>query len=370
MDHQRTQIILSPRGAEAGLDDRVHCLEMTGGPDFGRRYVVPVTGLTVGRVPPNDIVFADPQVSRSHCRIALGAGDLIVTDLGSTNGVYVDGARIVDATRVPVGSVVQIGAQSLKHQWRSRREVQHANQLDRDIELANAYVQALLPPRIVEGPIRADWVYQPSAKLGGDAFGYGALSERQFVVYLVDVSGHGAGAAMHSVAVMNALRQRALPGVDMADPAAVLGALNAMFQMEHHAEMYFTIWYGVFDTVTRRMDFASAGHHAAYVRPVGGADLIPLRKKNGIIGARPDKTYTAGSAHMPPGASLYVFSDGVFEIVTNGDVQWGLQDFLPLILRSPVAGLSECHRLYQAVTAVARPGGLDDDFSLVVLTFD
>jgi hypothetical protein len=47
-----------------------------------------------------------------------------------------------------------------------------------------------------------------------------------------------------------------------------------------------------------------------------------------------------------------------------------LQDFLPLILKPPVEGRSECQRLFEAVNGLARPGGLDDDFSLVVLTFD
>ena len=44
---------------------------------------------------------------------------------------------------------------------------------------------------------------------------------------------------------MNVLRQRALPNTDFRDPAQVLHRLNAMFQMESHGGMYFSIWYGV-----------------------------------------------------------------------------------------------------------------------------
>jgi serine phosphatase RsbU (regulator of sigma subunit) len=185
----------------------------------------------------------------------------------------------------------------------------------------------------------------------------------------MDVSGHGAGAAMHSVAVMNLLRQRAVPGADLADPGQVLAALNDMFQMEDHAGLYFTMWYGVFDPATRRLDFASAGHHAAYLKPAGGGDLVPLRARGGLIGALPGRRYTADSATAPPGASLYLFSDGVFEIVTVDGLQWTLTDFLPLISGAAAEGAGACQRIFEAVGGLARPGGLDDDFSLVKLTF-
>jgi sigma-B regulation protein RsbU (phosphoserine phosphatase) len=95
-----------------------------------------------------------------------------------------------------------------------------------------------------------------------------------------------------------------------------------------------------------------------------------MRTKNGLIGAIPGKTYKADSITVPPGASIYLFSDGVFEIVTIDGLQWGLQDFLPLLRKPPIEGLTECQRLYREVAKTARPGGLDDDFSLLVMTFD
>ena len=54
------------------------------------------------------------------------------------------------------------------------------------------------------------------------------------------------------------LRQRAVPGADMGRPEEVLKALNAMFPMEDHAGMYFTMWYGVYDRLRRELTFASA----------------------------------------------------------------------------------------------------------------
>ena len=65
------------------------------------------------------------------------------------------------------------------------------------------YVLSLLPAPISSGPVHVDWHFQPSAQLGGDAFGYYWLDPGTFIFYLMDVSGHGVGPAMHSVTVMN-----------------------------------------------------------------------------------------------------------------------------------------------------------------------
>ena len=85
-----------------------------------------------------------------------------------------------------------------------------------------------------------------------------------FAIYLIDVCGHGVSAAMHSVSVLNVLRQHALPATDFKDPVQVLSALNVMFQMDRHDDQYFTMWYGVYDTRERTLTHASAGHHPGY----------------------------------------------------------------------------------------------------------
>jgi len=270
---------------------------------------------------------------------------------------------------LPVGSILQVGNRSLKHEWRTRIEIEQSEDFDRELERASSYVQALLPPPLREGPIRSDWIYQPSARLGGDAFGYGQLDEHLFVSYLIDVAGHGAGAAMHSVAVMNQLRQRSLPTTDMASPAQVLSTLNKLFQMEEHAGLYFTIWYGVYDTRTRRLDYASGGHHPAYLLPADRSQTMPMATRNVVIGALPGMGYKQASIEVPPGASLYIFSDGVFEIIDSTGAQWTIDNFLNLILQPPPDGIGESQRLYQAVRR-EHPAPLDDDFSLLVLTFD
>src|SRR5262249_27077177 len=152
---------------------RAHCLELQGGhgPDQAKRqrYIVGPAGASVGRTAPADIVLTDSEVSRAHCRLTLENGLLTVTDLNSTNGTFVDGVRIFAPTAVPVGAILRIGRLSLKHEWRTHREILQHDEFDREIGKARSYVEALLPAPLLDGPVKTDWLFEPCSRLGGDA---------------------------------------------------------------------------------------------------------------------------------------------------------------------------------------------------------
>jgi serine phosphatase RsbU (regulator of sigma subunit) len=350
-------------------DDIGHYLVVIEGDRPGRRVLIGSDSLAIGRDAASDLVLVDPDVSRVHARISLRDHHVIVEDQHSTNGTFVDGQAIIGPVVIADGSLLAIGQQLLQLERRSKREVARNQEIDRDLDRASQYVRSLLPAPLRDGAIQTDWFLQPSAQLGGDAFGYEQLDANTFVVYLIDVSGHGAGAAMHSVSVLNVLRQHTLPDADPREPAHVLASLNALFQMDRHDGMYFTIWYGVYDVPRRTLRYACAGHHPSYL--VTGADRAALALKTPglMIGAVPDARYGADQTIVPPGSALYLFSDGVFEVLTADGRQWRLSDFVPLLREHPGDGAAESRRLYGAVRAAARPGPLDDDFSLVVVTF-
>lgn len=361
--------VIDPVADNAG-SQMGHYLIVVDGAEPGRHIELGETALAFGRVGPCDVVLRDEEVSRRHCTIGILMGQVVVTDLNSTNGTFVDGKRIDGIAALPVGSVLQIGRQLLKYERRSRKEVEASDELNRDLDRAGRYVESLLPAPITAGPITTSWIYLPSARLGGDVFGYHAFDANRFAVYLVDVSGHGVEAAMHAVGVMNVLRQRALPNTDFTRPAEVVKRLNAMFPMEEHASMFFTIWYGVFDAERRALEYCSAGHHPAYLLPQDRSCLQALRTPNLAVGVMPDADFAPGRAPVPERSTLYLFSDGVFEIITAAGARWELEDFLPLICAPALPGVSEPERLHAEVRRVARAGGFDDDFSLLTVAFN
>lgn len=366
-----TTVLVRAEAAAPGAveDGRAHYLAVVAGERAGLRIELGSKPVVVGRAPPADLVIEDSQISRKHCRVSVVLGDVYVADLGSSNGTMIDGKRLTQPALLPAGARLQIGGHVLEHEFRSRKEVEASKELDRDLESARRYVQSLIPAPLAEGPIRTEWILLPSARLGGDVFGYHPLDSRTFAIFLLDVSGHGTGAAMHAVSVTNILRRDALPGMDMRDPAKVAAYLNSLFQMSTHGGLYLTLWYGVYDLETRTLTYCSAGHHPSYLVPQARDRAVALMTGNILIGATPAFEFESASVEVPPGSRLYVFSDGIFEIETKEGRQWGLDDVLPLIVEPPVPGLTEPQRLLQAIRGHARSPDFDDDFTVLVATF-
>jgi pSer/pThr/pTyr-binding forkhead associated (FHA) protein len=79
-------------------------------------WILPLP-VTVGRCPTTEIFISDPSISRRHCQFALDSQDaLVVRDLGSTNGVFVDNQRVEKVVLRP-GVDVRIGSITLRVEW-------------------------------------------------------------------------------------------------------------------------------------------------------------------------------------------------------------------------------------------------------------
>ena len=348
----------------------VHYLVYTDELGQAQRLRLGVQPVRIGRRAPCELILRDSEISGVHCELQLHDDELMVSDRGSTNGTFVEGKRVFGSEPLPHGGILQVGRQMLKHEFRDGHELAQSQELDRDLLKASDYVQSLLPPPMHTGPVRAEWFFQPSSRVGGDGFGYHWLDEQHLVMYLLDVSGHGVGAAMHGVSVLSALPQQTLPGTDFSNPAQVLARLNEVFPMERHGGMFFTIWYGVLELPQRRLRFASAGQHPAYVLAAEGAGPSlprPLATRNLVIGAMPDAEFDSDEVQLQGGDRLFLFSDGVFEIVTSQGQTWTLEEFLPLLDIPGPAGVSQPEHLFKVVRGLARPGPLDDDFSILAL---
>ena len=105
---------------EADATAEVHCLELQDDELGEDLFVVESSGVKIGRAPPADIVLSHKSVSREHCSVGIANDELLVTDLNSTNGTYVDGERVCRSTILPVGAELRLGQVTLRHTIRSR----------------------------------------------------------------------------------------------------------------------------------------------------------------------------------------------------------------------------------------------------------
>ena len=244
------------------------------------------------------------------------------------------------------------------------------NRLQQELRDAERYVRAILPPPIAE-PFCVDWLYVPCAQLGGDSLGYHWIDSEHFALYLLDVSGHGVGAALLSVAVANTLRSGALRDADFRLPEEVLGSLNQAYQMERQNDLYFTMWYGVYHQPTGRLRYASAGHPPPIL--VSGSsgnrgNASPLPGRGLPLGMLPNACYDREECTLVSPARLFLFSDGVYEISKPDGSMLEFEAFEQALACAVPDGRSELDELLRLACEVRGAETLEDDFSIIKMT--
>jgi len=236
---------------------------------------------------------------------------------------------------------------------------------------AARYVLSLLPARLT-GEITTDWLFVPSEQLGGDAFGYHWMDADHFAIYLLDVVGHGVGAALLSVTALNVFRNQGLPEVDFHDPAAVLSALNQSFEMNEQNEMYFTAWYGVFHRPSRTLRYSAAGHPPAILftgDSPASTSMKELRAPGLMIGAVAESRYTTESTTLGAFGRLYVFSDGAYEVSKRDGSAMSFDEFTAVLTKPPTSETGELCAIVDQMRQIQGAQMLPDDCSLLKLIF-
>lgn len=89
-------------------------LVITSGPREGVEIDLPAEQLTIGRSNESGLVIRDDYTSTHHARLMLWNDQWVVQDLDSTNGTFLDGARVTVPTPVPLGTPVTIGTTSFE----------------------------------------------------------------------------------------------------------------------------------------------------------------------------------------------------------------------------------------------------------------
>lgn len=240
--------------------------------------------------------------------------------------------------------------------------------LETELAEAAGYVRSLLPPPMLT-PLQVESVFLPSHQLGGDCFDYFWLKDETLAIYLLDVSGHGLGAALPSVSILNLLRSQSLQGVDYSEPAEVLTALNQAFQMTNHDNKYFTIWYGVYNLSTLSLTYASAGHPPALLWTAHDSRCQRLKTQGFPIGFFPDAEYISSHCQIQPGSVLYVLSDGVYEIYQPEGTVWGLNAFEALLENAPACHDQSLGKILESIQSSANVSAFMDDLSMLKVKF-
>ena len=75
----------------------------------GRAYDLKVEKTTIGRVEDNAFQIPEPSVSSHHCEVLLHGSDVVVRDLNSTNGTFINGEKVATESPLKLGQILRLG---------------------------------------------------------------------------------------------------------------------------------------------------------------------------------------------------------------------------------------------------------------------
>jgi|688.fasta_scaffold150910_2 sigma-B regulation protein RsbU (phosphoserine phosphatase) len=244
--------------------------------------------------------------------------------------------------------------------------------LEAELTEASDYIKSLLPTSL-EGSVNISAEFIPSTQLSGDCYDFYWLDHDHLVVYLIDTSGHGVGAALLAISILNLLRSQSFGKDKLYKPDEIMAELNRAFQMSRHNGRYFTMWYGVFKRSQRKLTYASAGHPNGLLIIDGQGTNPEIKKLPSLdipIGFFPDMEYSCAEVSIPLNSKLYIFSDGVFEVMQENEKIWGMPKFINFLSENFLeAEAINANSILEEIRRESPTAKFDDDVSLLQIHF-
>ena len=246
---------------------------------------------------------------------------------------------------------------------------QYLSIINSDLDRATKYVNSLLPEEIDHPHLRIHWKIVPSAKLGGDIFGYHWIDKEQLAMYMLDVTGHGVGAALHSVSALNMLKYETLTDTDFTLPHEVLHGLNQVFQMSEHNSLFITMWYVVYNKTKRTLCYAGAGHPPLILIDSEGIPVI-ISSENTVIGVDERIEFQSGCYTIEGKTEVYLYTDGAYEAELPDGKMMKVDDLVNFLLKHRNSSAEEIELLYNSLVDMNEGNNLEDDFTIMKIEYD
>jgi sigma-B regulation protein RsbU (phosphoserine phosphatase) len=217
-----------------------------------------------------------------------------------------------------------------------RKQLERELRLNRDRlaeELRSAgEMQRLLLPRTLpgNGSLTFAAYYKTSLHAGGDYYDVITLDTGRVGVFVADVSGHGARAAIIMAMMRTLLHSSNSP---LEDPARVLDGMNHHFAYLRETSLFATALYAVIDPAVARMQIACAGHPPPLLLREG-QPISPLSCDTTFPLFMFDlKSVPVSDHELRPGDRLVFYTDGITERQTISRDMFGLERLIETLAR-------------------------------------
>ncbi len=245
------------------------------------------------------------------------------------------------------------------------------DELVSELKLAQAIQATLLPPPIQRPNVECVARVIPTRYIGGDYVHTSVIEDRWLYMVLLDVSGHGISAAMVVSRLHGMVRRLTLT---KQRPVQMLQRLNQAAQrLLQHTYFFLTAVVARIDLANGELDYATAGHPAQILLRRGG-DVELLRTRNRLLGMDDDiisPVQPSKRAMLQPGDSVVFFTDGLFEVLQDGQGDVLGEDGL----RERIEGLGEIGpsmligEVLQELAEYQGSSEFDDDVTMLVARY-
>jgi sigma-B regulation protein RsbU (phosphoserine phosphatase) len=202
----------------------------------------------------------------------------------------------------------------------------------------------------------------PCYEVGGDYYDFLELPDGDIGLAIGDVSGKGVSAALIMSSVQAALRVAAPIEDDLAE---LVSRLNALIYRSAHGRKYATFFFGRYSPSTGLLRYVNAGHNPPFV--VVDGQMEELSSSGKPIGIFPESTYQEMTTELPPGSTLFLYTDGLNEAADPDDEEFGMTRLRELFAQPQSSTAETPARILEAITRFERGARAADDKTIVVM---
>lgn len=334
LEPERSFILLIPEGQPDPMvvASRVKGLHQGGSLALSRTLVARVLNQRTSILTTDPI--NDPNLDGAMSMVSQSIRTAVAAPLFDNERVigllYADDTRAKRITRDELRTFTMLAnniAVAISH---SRYHQIEEEKKQQDVQLATAseILKCILPTDLPEVP---GWelsaTLEPCFEVGGDLYDLRTLPDGRLAVLIGDVTGKGLGAALLVSQVLSLTRFMVGEGWE---PAALMKRLNREIFLTTDFVRFATVFLGILDPATGRVECVNAGHNPpVVVRADGRTETCAVG--NVPVGMMEDTEYTVGELIMAPGDMLAMFSDGIPETVNLQDEEYGEARFAQLI---------------------------------------
>ena len=201
--------------------------------------------------------------------------------------------------------------------------------LQQELEIARSMQLSILPRQAPSTEaVEVDALMVPAKEVGGDFYDYFLVGDQHLALVVADVSGKGIPAAFFMAISRTLLKNNATL---LAEPAHIMARLNDQLCSENEQMMFVTVFFGLLELATGKLDYVNAGHNPPVLRRADGTVSLLPSGQNTALAVIDGLDYVPGQLTLANGDLLLLYTDGVTEAANAQDQLFGETRMLDIV---------------------------------------